>query len=51
MVAKKIIFKKIFILWTSAAQFPNSRFMYILGIIFTDPMNNKGIIGDDLGIN
>ena len=37
MIDKKFIFKKNFMLWTSAAQFPNS----ILDIIFTDSVNLK----------
>ena len=38
MIDKKFIFKKISILWTSAAQFLNS-FICILDIIFTDSVN------------
>ena len=39
-IRSQFIFKKIFILWTSAAQFLNS-FMYILDIIFTDSVKLK----------
>ena len=37
---RKFIFKKIFVLWTSTPQFPNS-FICILDIIFTDPVKLK----------
>ena len=40
MIDKKFIFKKIFVLWTSTAQFPNS-FICILDSIFTDPVKLK----------
>ena len=40
MIVKNFIFKKVFILWTSEAQFPNS-FMYTLDIIFTDSVKLK----------
>ena len=34
------LFKRLFICWTSAAQFPN-RFVCILDIIFADPVKLK----------
>ena len=37
IIKQKFIFKKIFILWTSAAQFSNS-FICIFDIIFADPV-------------
>ena len=39
-IDKKFILKRFFILWSSAAQFPNS-FICILDIIFTDPVKLK----------